>query len=173
MSAPDLLPLSFRWHLAIFPLAHASSTEYWLRNLLCRIGTLDLWFSGGLKRPSLLAQGLLGRSNFSFYSSSALKLISRFTRVILEELITAVPNSGCTPSSSEEVCWRIVFLGSPTLILCDCLDLTFLLSSDKWLVNGVSCSICFDEGYDCRGMEIGMDKWCVIKFSLINFLIIN
>ncbi len=44
-----------------------------------------LW--GLVKRLLLLAQGLPGQSNFSFDSSSAVKLVSRFTGAILEELV--------------------------------------------------------------------------------------
>ncbi len=60
-----------------------------------------LW---GLVKTFVTGPGATRTIQFFFDSSSAAKLISRFTGVILEELITAVPNSGCTPSSSKEDC---------------------------------------------------------------------
>jgi hypothetical protein len=47
------------------------------------------------------------------------------------------------------------FLDDPTLNICKFLDLSFILTSDKLLVNGESCGISFDEGDD---WGFGMDK---------------
>ncbi len=74
------------------------SNRILLAALVVQNWDLSLVILWGLVKTFVTGPGATRTIRLSFDSSSAAKLISRFTGAILEELVTAVPNSVCTPS---------------------------------------------------------------------------
>ncbi len=86
--------------LGNIPLGPCILNRILLAELVVEIWELSLVILCGLVKTFITGPGATGTIQFSSHSSSAAKLISRFTGATLGELITAVPtNSGCTPSS--------------------------------------------------------------------------